>query len=252
MSFSRLYDGAGPQRVNRWLAQSGVCSRREAEALIAGGRVAIDGQTVTDVGRKIEPGQSIEVVGLGAAAPLPFTAVIHKPVGYVSAQPEPGQVPAARLLVPDRLVGQADIPGPDASLPALGRLDMDSRGLLLLSQDGVLAKALIGPTSRLDKEYEVAVTGEVTGRKLRQLRHGLELDGRQLKPASVTEIGDHCLRFILTEGRKRQIRRMCQLVELHVIDLYRVRIGPLVLGDLPEGRWRALTSEERAALINAA
>ncbi|MGA0600053.1 pseudouridine synthase [Caulobacter sp. KR2-114] len=255
MAWTRTYDEAEPQRVNRWLAQSGVCSRREAETLIAEGRVSIDGQVVEDAGRKIEPGQTLVLADAAAgpgAAPAAevFSLVIHKPVGVVSAQPEGKQIPAARLLTRERLWGPAaPIPDPKASLPPLGRLDMDSRGLLLLSQDGVLAKALIGPQSTLDKEYLVQVAGPITPRKIALLRHGLSLDGRQLKPAKVTEIGNRRLRIVLTEGRNRQIRRMCDLVELKVVDLFRTRIGPLRLGDLPEGRWRPLTAEERAALI---
>ena len=248
MPWIRRYEEAEPQRVNRWLAQSGVCSRREAEALIGQGRVTIDGETVSDPRRKILPGQTLALADAGAPA---FTAVVHKPVGIVSAQPEPGQVPAARLLTREALWGEGVVPPRDISLPALGRLDMDSRGLLLLSEDGVLAKALIGPASALDKEYRVRVTGAVTEAKLARLRHGLALDGRQLRPAQVTRTGDQQLRVVLTEGRNRQIRRMCELVDLRVVDLFRVRIGPLYLGDLPEGRWRALGPEERAALIEA-
>jgi 23S rRNA pseudouridine2604 synthase len=126
---------------------------------------------------------------------------------------------------------------------------MDSRGLLILSEDGVLAKALIGPASTLEKEYRVFVMGEITEDKLAVLRHGLELDDRQLRPAEVEVIADQRLRFVLKEGRNRQIRRMCELVDLKVVDLFRVRVGGLTLGDMPEGRWRPLTATERAALI---
>ena len=238
--------------MNRWLAQSGVCSRREAEALIADGRVSIDGEPVEDAGRKILPGQTLTLADR-AGERSAFTAVIHKPVGIVSAQPEKGQTPAARLLTRDALWGESEvIPGADASLPALGRLDMDSRGLLILSEDGVLAKAVIGPESRLDKEYRVRVTGEITEARLALLRHGLRLDGRVLKRADVIVIGRQRLRFVLTEGRNRQIRRMCELVDLAVTDLLRVRIGPLKLDELPEGRWRLLTADERAAMLAAA
>lgn len=133
----------------------------------------------------------------------------------VSAQPDPGQVPAARLLTREAQWGALGaVPPKDLSLPPLGRLDMDSRGLLILSEDGVLAKAIIGPTPDLDKEYEVRVLGPVTDRKLALLRHGLSLDGRQLRPAQVTKVGEQRLRFILKEGRNRQIRRMCDLVDL--------------------------------------
>ncbi len=249
MTFTRRYEEAEPQRVNRWLAHSGVCSRREAEALIAQGRVSIDGETVTDPGRKIASGQTLMLEDVAAAR---FSAVIHKPVGVVSAQPDPGQVPAVRLITPQtqwsaELVAIPDLEG---GLAPLGRLDMDSRGLLLLSQDGVLAKAVIGPHSLLDKEYQVRVSGLIDKGKMTLLRHGLELDGRKLKPAQVRRTGDQDLTIILTEGRNRQIRRMCDLVGLKVVDLLRIRIGPLALGDLPEGRWRPLTEAERDALIS--
>lgn len=260
MPLIRRYDEAEPQRVNRWLAQAGICSRREAEALIGQGLVSIDGVPVTDPGHKIGPGETLTLADratddLGAA----MSVMLHKPVGIVSSQPEPGQVPAVRLLTranlwdgrPRGLDGKEGVavPGRDSRLAPIGRLDRDSRGLLILSEDGVVAKAVIGPASTLDKEYVVAVGGEITERKLGLLRHGLHLDGRQLKPAKVTRVGPDRLRFVLTEGRNRQIRRMCDLVGLSVSDLLRVRIGPIRLDDLPESRWRPLTAEERAALI---
>jgi len=251
MAFRRRYDESEPQRVNRWLAQSGVCSRREAEGLIAQGLVSIDGETVSDVGRKILPGQTLVLADKAEfQLDAQMSIVLHKPKGIVSAQPEPGQIPAVRLLTKDRLWAPSrQIPGLDSKLAPVGRLDMDSRGLLLLSEDGVLAKAVIGPASDLEKEYRVAVMGELTEAKIALLRHGLELDGRQLKPAQVDLISDQRLRFVLKEGRNRQIRRMCELVELKVVDLFRVRIGPLDLGDMPEGRWRPLTAQERELLI---
>ena len=253
MAWTRRYEDAEPQRVNRWLAQNGVCSRREAEDLISRGLVSIDGERVGDLGRKIEAGQTLVLADpSGGAAQAGLSVVLNKPVGVVSAQPEQGQVPAVRLLTAAALVGESPaIPGRDTRLAPLGRLDMDSHGLLILSDDGVLAKAVIGPASALDKEYLVRVKGAVTEAKLARLRHGLSLDGRQLKPAKVSPAGEQRLRFVLTEGRNRQIRRMCELVDLAVIDLFRIRIGPLRLGDLPEGRWRALTPGERDALVKA-
>lgn len=250
MAWTKTYAGAEPQRVNKWLAAEGVCSRREAEELIAKGMVRIDGERVDDPGRKIAPGQSIEVSDSGAQPQI--SVVINKPVGVVSAQPEAGQTPAARLLTKDNLIGSTPaMPNRHSSLAPLGRLDQDSRGLLLLSEDGVLAKALIGPESKLDKEYLVRVVGGVSESKLALLRHGLSIDGRLLKPAKVTAVEPQRLRFILNEGRNRQIRRMCEAVDLEVTDLLRLRIGPLKLGDLQEGKWRALASTERQALIAA-
>jgi 23S rRNA pseudouridine2604 synthase len=246
----KTYDGAEAQRVNKWLASEGVCSRREAEDLIAKGLVRIDRERVDDPGRKIARGQTIEV---GEARTRPqLSVVINKPAGIVSAQPEGDQIPAARLLTRANLVGEATSgPTKRTRLAPLGRLDQDSRGLLLLSEDGVLAKAVIGPDSKLDKEYFVRVAGRITDKKLALLRHGLQLDGRQLKPAKVSEVEPQLLRFVLMEGRNRQIRRMCELVELEVTDLLRIRIGPQKLGDLPEGKWRALTADERNALVTA-
>lgn len=253
MSWSRIYIGDEPQRVNKWLAQSGVCSRREAEALIESGAVFIDGEKVEDVGRKIAPGQTLTLndrAEAGLASQI--SVVINKPVGLVSAQPEGDQIPAARLLNRENLFGHTPmVPSSRASLAPMGRLDQDSRGLLILSEDGVLAKAVIGPESQVDKEYVVTVKGRIDRAKIALLRHGLELDGRKLKPAKVKLEDTQVLRIVLAEGRNRQIRRMCELVHLEVTDLLRVRIGPLELGDLPEGKWRPLTGVERDALVEA-
>lgn len=250
MAWTGRYDEAEPQRVNKWLGQSGVCSRREAEALIEQGLISIDGETVTDTGRKILPGQTLTLADGGGPAAL--SVVLHKPMGIVSAQPEQGQTPAVRLLTRAALVGDSpSIPDRDTRLAPLGRLDMDSRGLLLLSDDGVLAKAIIGPESDLEKEYLVRVTGKITPEKISRLCHGLSMDGRQLKPAKVSVVEGQQLRFILKEGRNRQIRRMCDLIGYSVVDLFRIRIGPIRLGDLPEGRWRVITPAEREALVGA-
>lgn len=251
MAFIRTYDGDEPVRINKWLGQTGVCSRREAESLIAEGFVTIDGEVVRDAGRKIENGQTL-TLNNDAEDSLAsgVTILIHKPVGYVSGQPEPGKIPAVRLLSFKNRADDGPIPRRDASLPPIGRLDEDSRGMLMVSSDGVVAKAVIGPESDLEKEYLVRVSGNISEAKLTWLRHGLELDGRQLRPAKVTLIRGQDLKFILKEGRKRQIRRMCEMVDLEVVDLFRTRIGPIQIGTLPEGQWRHLTPEERQALIS--
>ena len=253
MAWTRTYNEPEPQRVNKWLAQSGVCSRREAEALIGKGLVFIDGQRVDDAGRKIESGQTL-VLNDSAQAILDtmLSVVFHKPIGIVSSLPQDDQIEAASLLTAQAQWDQGGaVPGPANNLAPLGRLDRDSRGLLVLSEDGVLAKALIGPESNIDKEYMVLLTGVITPRKLDLLRNGLGLDGRKLRPAKVRQIHDQKLNIVLKEGRNRQIRRMAEAVELRVVDLMRVRVGPLQLGDLPEGQWRHLTPEERAALLKA-
>ena len=191
MAWTRQYDEPEPQRVNRWLAQSGVCSRREAEGLIGEGLVYIDGERVDDVGRKILPGQTLTLTDKAEGRLEGFTAILNKPVGFVSGQPEPGYTPAVRLLTRAALVGDSvTIPDAQMSLPPLGRLDLDSHGLLILSNDGVLAKAVIGPQSELDKEYIVRVAGRIDEEVLGHLRHGLSLDGRQLRPAKVSVVSN--------------------------------------------------------------
>jgi 23S rRNA pseudouridine2604 synthase len=259
MAWTQTYDGAEPQRINKWMAQAGVCSRREAEAFIEQGFVFIDGQVVTEPGRKIEPGQTLTLNDSAQKAlGDQMTLVIHKPEGLVSAHPESHQraaydlVTAERLWAPREEIGRIRVPKREDSFPPLGRLDQDSRGLLLLSEDGVLAKAIIGPESEIEKEYLVRVRGQISERKITGLRHGLYLDGRALLPAKVSLVDDQQLRIILKEGRNRQIRRMCEAVGLIVTDLFRIRVGPIQLGGLPEGMWRPLTGQERTALIAGA
>ena len=251
MAWTKTYSGTEPMRVNKWLATEGVCSRREADALIEKGLVKINGEVLTEAGYKIEDGQTLTLTEKAARRlDNQLSLMFHKPVGIVSGTPEPGEIPAVRLINEDSLSGRAHaIPGRNNRLAPLGRLDKDSHGLLILSEDGVLAKALIGPESKLEKEYHVKVRGDVTEDKLKLLRHGLELDGRQLRPAGVTVIKGNELKFILREGRNRQIRRMCDLVELRVIDLMRTRIGPLSLAGLPEGKWRPISGRERDELL---
>ncbi len=249
-SFEKTYDGDEAVRVNKWLAQTGVCSRREAEGLILAGNVLIDGERVEDAGRKILPGQTLSLSSAGSQElASKRTIMMNKPVGYVSGTPEDDQIPAVRLLTRENLVGKAAPVKSRDSLAPIGRLDQDSRGLLIMSDDGTVAKGVIGPDADLEKEYIVRIRGKITGSKMKLLRHGLELDGRELKPARVTGVADQTLRFVLREGRNRQIRRMCDLVELRVIDLVRVRIGALKLGGLKEGCWKEMKPHEIQALL---
>lgn len=253
MAWTKTYDGDEPVRINKWLAQEGVCSRREADALLEKRLVELDGVPVTVPGERIIKGQTLSLQE-GATRRLDnqLSVILNKPVGYVSGTPEPGEIPAIRLITADTLSGKAHaIPGRSNSLAPLGRLDKDSHGLLILSEDGVLAKAIIGPLSDMEKEYIVRVRGDIDNDKIALLRHGLELDDRKLRPAKVERMGGQVLRFILKEGRKRQIRRMCDLVGLRVLDLERIRVGPVELAGLPEGKWRPLSAKERAALLAA-
>lgn len=243
-------DPGVPVRLSKLLAQRGLCSRREADEFISRGLVLVDGQPVNTLGTKVLPSQQIELTpaALGEQARL-ATILLNKPVGYVSGQPEPGYRPAVELITPQNR--QEHSGGPEFStalfegLAPAGRLDIDSTGLLVFTQDGRLAKRLTGDTGEIEKEYLVRVGGSLDEHGMALLRHGLELDGRPLRLAQVEWLNRDQLRFVIVEGRKRQIRRMCELVGLKVTGLKRVRIGNVRLGKLPEGQWRFLRPGEQ-------
>lgn len=251
MAWSKKYEGSEQVRLNKWLAEQGICSRREADTLITRGLVTVNESSAVDLGFRLTHGDFVSVTTPGLShLKKQITVVLHKPVGYVSNQPEGNQIPAARLVSKENLHSNTPfLSSLKRSFAPLGRLDQDSRGLLLLSEDGVLARAVIGPDSSLEKEYLVKVEGTITDAKIEKLQFGLSLDGKELQRAKVAQINECLLRFILTEGRNRQIRRMCSLLDLEVIDLVRIRIGSIKLAGLPSGKWRQLTSSERSSLL---
>ena len=236
-------------RVSKYLTETGVCSRREADHYIEKGWVTVNGKRAA-LGQRVLPTDNIQLARqLTAAQEKRMTILINKPVGFVSGQAEDGYIPAVNLIEPnsrwegDTTTHELENVHVRGMAPA-GRLDIDSTGLLVLTQDGRIAKALIGDKSEIDKEYLVRVEGELSEEGLALLNHGLELDDIPLRPAQVTWQNDDQLRFVLTEGKKRQIRRMCELVGLHVVGLKRIRIGKVTLGDLPVGQWRYLRDDE--------
>ena len=244
-----------PVRLSKRMSELGLCSRREADEWIERGWVRVDGQIVSQLGSKVLPHQKISVERQAAAEQSKrVTILINKPMGYVSGQAEDGYKPAVALVnASSRWSGdhaqERFHPTQLRSLVPAGRLDIDSVGLLVLTQDGRVAKHLIGQDTDIEKEYLVRVQHMKPGRlpedKLKLLNHGLSLDGKKLLPAKVEWQNDDQLRFILHEGKKRQIRRMCEAVGLKVIGLKRVRIGKVKLGDLPTGQWRYLRPDER-------
>ena len=246
-----LQSGAptGAVRVSKLMAERGICSRREADAYIEHGLVFVDGQRISELGTRADPSATITLDKAAKAnQQRQMTVLLHKPVGYVSGQPEPGFKPAVLLILPEN---QFRVPGTPAFQPGhlkglapAGRLDIDSTGLLVLTQNGRIARQLIGEDSKVEKEYLVRVEGHLDEQSLGLLNHGLSLDGKRLKPAKVEWLNTEQLRFVLNEGRKRQIRRMCELVGLRVVGLKRVRIGGVALGDLPPGQWRYLREDE--------
>lgn len=240
----------GKVRVSKLMSEQGLCSRREADEYIARGWVRVDGKTVTELGTRIFPDQVITLDRAAATRQESrVTVLLNKPIGYVSGQAEPGYKPAVTLIGAGTRwrEDQARVKFSPAHLKGLapaGRLDIDSQGLLVLTQDGRIAKQLIGADTEIEKEYLVRVEGRLSDADLARLRHGLSLDGEALRPAQVDWQNRDQLRFILREGKKRQIRRMCELVGLKVTGLKRIRIGQVMLGNLPTGQWRYLGQGE--------
>lgn len=238
-------------RLSKRMAELGLCSRREADEWIANGWVTVDGKVIDTLGTRISPDARIEVSNAARKHQSEtVTIILHKPMGYVSAQAEDGYQPAVVLIHPDNQWTEDSSKtifqrGHLQGLAPAGRLDIDSTGLLVFTQDGRVARHLIGDDSSVEKEYLVRVEGELSAAGLKLLNQGLELDGVQLQPAKVSWQNEDQLRFVLREGRKRQIRRMCELVGLTVVGLKRVRIGSVTLGKLPAGNWRYLQLGER-------
>lgn len=235
------------------MAERGLASRREADAWIEAGWVRVHGR-VAVLGQRVQHDALIEIDSAARGQQQQrMTVLLHKPLGYVSGQAEDGHEPAAVLFTPDNRwaedAGRPWQPAHRVGLAPAGRLDLDSTGLLVLTQDGRIARHLISEDSDIEKEYLVRVApmapGSFRPEGLGWLRHGLHLDGRPLRPAKASWANEDQLRIVLREGRKRQIRRMCELVGLKVVGLKRVRIGGVMLGQLPQGQWRYLAPHER-------
>lgn len=257
-------DPAGERpRLSKRIGELGLASRREADDWIAAGHVKVDGVVVAELGARVGPDQRIEIDPAAKALQSgSVTVLLHKPLDVVSGQAEDGHEPAITLVTAANQWKDGDASkirfhrGHLKSLATAGRLDLDSTGLLVLTQDGRVAKALIGADTRIEKEYVVGVEWmehpEQTNLKegfprdrMALLRHGLVLDGEALKPAQVSWQSERVLRVCLQEGKKRQIRRMCEMVGLKVLSLKRIRIGQVSLGELPVGQWRFLAPWEK-------
>ncbi|MEY4753307.1 MAG: hypothetical protein RJA44_982 [Pseudomonadota bacterium] len=243
------------ERLSKRLGEMGLASRREADDWIDAGWVRVDGK-VAVLGQRVSATARIEIDPAARESQAQrMTVLLHKPIGYVSGQAEDGYEPASVLIKPETR-WEADPshlkyhPGHLRGLAPAGRLDIDSTGLLVLTQDGRVARTLIGDDSNIEKEYLVRVEYSGPEEKLPDsaialMQHGLELDGVPLRPAKVSWQNEDQLRVVLREGRKRQIRRMCEAVGLKVLGLKRVRIGRITLGALPPGQWRYLAPWEK-------
>jgi 23S rRNA pseudouridine2605 synthase len=220
-------------RLAKFLARAGVASRRAAEEVIAEGRVTVDGEPVADPARDVGEAADVRVDGRRVSAEPTETWALNKPSGVVSTAREPGRRCAVTDLV--------DSP---ARLYPVGRLDADSTGLILLTNDGELANLLTHPRYEVQKTYRVELRRPPADRDLEQLRRGVELDDGRTVPAQVDRIGDREIEISIHEGRNRQVRRMAEAVGNEVVRLERVQLGPLELGELRPGEARRLTDDE--------
>lgn len=226
-------------RLQKYLALSGVASRRTAEKMIADGRVSVDGQTITEMGVQVEIGQDIRVDGkLVTPEPEKKYIMYHKPAGEVTTASDP----EGRATVLDKF---RDYP---VRLYPVGRLDYDSEGLLLLTNDGDLTERMLHPSQEVEKTYLARVSNELTVQEARRLESGVMVDGRKTARAKVKILGFKGLYtdilVTIHEGRNRQVRKMVEQVGHQVVMLRRIRFGPLKLGDLPRGMWRELDADE--------
>lgn len=237
-------------RLSKLMSERGICSRREADRYIEKGLVAVDGEIVSTLGAKFHNDVDIRLLPKAKTMQAKkVTILLNKPLGYLSVHPEKNYPVAKELLTPKRYYGgsfneERFISENLDSFGVAGRLDINSKGLLVFSNNGAIIKKIIGPDSEIEKEYIVRVEGGINQGVIRKLRFGLSLDGKRLKIAGIDLLQPQVLRFTLKEGKKRQIRRMCELVGLRVSSLKRVRIGNVNLGDLPVGKWRYLSHHE--------
>jgi 23S rRNA pseudouridine2605 synthase len=229
-------------RLQKVLAQAGLGSRRTCEELIERGRVRVNGERA-ELGRRVDP--EVDVVEVDGAQIGVKAGLVHyllnKPAGVVTTASDPQGRPTVVELVPS-----------EPRVFPVGRLDVDTEGLLLLTNDGDLTHRLTHPSFGVEKEYLAEVEGSPSRGALRQLREGVELEDGPTAPAKVSSVGDHLLRITIHEGRNRQVRRMCEAVGHPVVRLVRTRIGPLAERSLAPGEWRALVQDEVRALERAA
>ena len=229
-------------RLNRYLALCGLGSRRACEEIILAGGVRINGRPVRELATAVQPGDTVVARGRVVRPAATRYLVLHKPAGCLSSRQSQGGKPTVYDLLPPEA----------ATLPHVGRLDADSEGLLLLSNDGALSQALTHPSRHVEKEYEVILDRAFDTKLIPKLLKGIYLEEGRAKAAHVHAEGANNLRVVLTQGINRQIRRMFAALGYKVKRLTRTRLGPLRLGRLPRGSWRELTPRETDALRRAA
>ncbi len=226
-------------RLQKYLSEAGICSRRKGEEYIKAGLVRVNSGIVTELGTKVDPEKDrVEFDGkIIALTSEPIYIALNKPKGYVTSCSHPGEKIVLDLIdIPQRIY-------------PIGRLDKDSTGLLILTNDGTLHHMLSHPSFDHEKEYDVTVSRPITDGSLRNIAKGLPMMGTKTRPAEINRISSRRFRIVLKEGRNRQIRRMVRKVGSHVIRLKRIRVSKIKLGRLAEGNWRNLTEKEKTELL---
>ena len=230
-------------RLNKYLAEQGIASRREADKLIEAGLVKVNGKTVTEMGIRVDPAKDkveVDNAAVKESRNLVYIA-LNKPKGYVCSM-------KATKMDPDIVTDLVDVP---ERIYPVGRLDKDTTGLLLLTNDGTLVNQIIHPSSESEKEYEVTFYQQIPMGSIRKLEEGVRLSGEKTLPTTVKKVAPAKIHITLREGKNRQVRKICQKVGFPVKSLKRIRIKNLHLGDLPLGRWRYLTDQEVKMLKSA-
>ena len=221
-------------RINKFIAGAGVCSRRNADEIILQGRVKINGQVVTDLSTRVSNKDKVQIDNKEIKLEKnKLYIMLNKPTGYVTTSKEQFKRPSVIDLIK---VEERIFP--------VGRLDMDSEGLLLLTNDGDFTNKIIHPTKHVSKQYEVVLKEEITSQAIEKLEKGIDIGGYITRPAKVKKINKNVILITIKEGKNRQIRKMCEAVDNKVVTLKRVQIGELKLGDLKTGEYRSLTSED--------
>ncbi len=242
------------ERIQKILSAAGVCSRREAEELILEGKVRVNGRVVSELGQKADPEEDVIKVGnrvVGRESGGKIYLLLNKPKGYVTTTKDP----QGRKTVMD-LLGRSRSSGIGARVYPVGRLDYDSEGMLILTNDGDFANAVMHPSKEVQKTYEVKVKGVMDDATLRRLAGGVRLEDGMTAPAKVRKLeltrANSWLEITIHEGRNRQVRRMCEALGHPVQKLKRTKVGPVGMGALPAGGYRELTPGEVRALLKAA
>ena len=227
------------ERLNKYIASCGVCSRRKSYELISSGKVKVNGQVVTNLGEKVSSKDIVEVDNkLIQKEEKKVYIVLNKPRGYVTTNSD--EYNRKNVI---------DLIDEDVRVYSIGRLDKDTEGLLLLTNDGEFSNKVMHPRNKIEKTYIVTTDTNVTNEQLEKLRNGVDIGDYITRPAKIKRIGNDKVQIIISEGKNRQVRRMCDSVGINLLNLRRIQVGNILLGNLQSGKYRYLTAKEKNELI---